>query len=76
MASSEIFLIAAGAGLLAYYGPKFDLLVIVCVVLLARFRGRVQALTAATNSASSGWVLSQPDIDSLKISRGAASSRQ
>ena len=48
MASSEILLIAAGAGLLAYYGPKFDLLVIICVVLLARFRGRVQALIAAT----------------------------
>jgi hypothetical protein len=47
MASSEILLIAAGSGLLALYGPKFDLLVIVCVVLLARFRGRVQALIAA-----------------------------
>lgn len=48
MASSEILLIAVGSGLLALYGPKFDLLVIVCVVLLARFRGRVQALIAAT----------------------------
>jgi hypothetical protein len=47
MASSEILLIAVGSGLLALYGPKFDLLVIVCVVLLARFRGRVQALIAA-----------------------------
>src|SRR6266436_8867343 len=48
MASSEIRLIAVGSGLLALYGPKFDLFVIVCVVLLARFRGRVQALIAAT----------------------------
>src|ERR1700733_10515958 len=47
MASSEILLIAVGSGLMALYGPKFDLLVIVCVVLLARFRGRVQALIAA-----------------------------
>jgi PAS domain-containing protein len=47
MASSEILLIAVGSGLMALYGPKFDLLVIVCVVLLARFRGKVQALIAA-----------------------------
>jgi PAS domain S-box-containing protein len=47
MASSEILLIAVGSGLMALFGPKFDLLIIVCVVLLARFRGRVQALIAA-----------------------------
>ena len=41
MASSEILLIAAGSGLLAFFDPKFDLLAIVCVVLLAKFRGRV-----------------------------------
>jgi hypothetical protein len=39
MASREILLIAQGSGLLALDGPKFDLLVFVCVVLLARFRG-------------------------------------
>jgi PAS domain-containing protein len=48
MASSEIILIAVGSGLLTLCGPKFDLLVIACVVLLARFRGKVQALIAAT----------------------------
>jgi PAS domain S-box-containing protein len=48
MASSEILLIAAGAGLLALYGSKCDLVAIVCVLLLARFRGRVQAVIAAS----------------------------
>jgi PAS domain-containing protein len=48
MASSEILLIAAGSWFLALRGPKCDLLAIVCVVLLARFRGRVQALIAAS----------------------------
>ena len=48
MASNGILLIAVGSGLLALCGPKCDLLAIVCVVLLARFRGRAQALIAAT----------------------------
>jgi PAS domain S-box-containing protein len=48
MALSEILFITVGSGFLALYGPGFDLLVIVGVVLLARFRGRVQALIAAT----------------------------
>jgi hypothetical protein len=49
IASSEILLMAAGAGLLALCSPKFDLLAIVAVVALGRFRGRVQALNAASN---------------------------
>jgi hypothetical protein len=52
MASSEILLIAVGSGLLALYSPKFNLLVILCIVLLARFRGRVQALIAASTFSS------------------------
>jgi hypothetical protein len=48
MTSSEILLIAVGTGLFALYGPKLYLPAIVRVVLLARFRGRVQALIAAT----------------------------
>jgi PAS domain S-box-containing protein len=44
MASSEMFLIAVGNGLLASHSPRFDFLAIVCVLLLARFRGRTQAL--------------------------------
>jgi hypothetical protein len=48
IASSELLLIAVGSGLLALCGPKFYLPAIVCVVLLARFRGRVKALIAAT----------------------------
>jgi PAS domain S-box-containing protein len=56
MASSEILLIAVGSGLSALYGPKFGLLAIVCVVLLARFRGRVQALIAATTFSLVGLV--------------------
>jgi hypothetical protein len=42
MAANEILVIAVGSGLLAVYGPKVDLLVIVSVVLLARIRGRVR----------------------------------
>ncbi|HEY6770739.1 MAG TPA: PAS domain-containing protein, partial [Candidatus Sulfotelmatobacter sp.] len=48
MASNGILLIAVGSRLLALCGPKCNLFAIVCVVLLARFRGRVQALIAAT----------------------------
>jgi PAS domain-containing protein len=47
MASSELFLIVACSGFLAMYGSKFDFLAFICVVLLARFRGRMQALIAA-----------------------------
>ena len=47
MASSEILLIVASSGFLAMYGLKFDFLAFIWVVLLARFRGRVQALIAA-----------------------------
>lgn len=47
MALSEILLIAAGSGFLAMWGPKFDFLAFVCIVLLARFRGRIQSLIAA-----------------------------
>jgi PAS domain S-box-containing protein len=48
MASSEILLIAAGSGWLALHSPGFDLPAMVCVLLLARFRGRVQALIGAS----------------------------
>jgi PAS fold len=48
MASSEILLIAAGSGCLALCGSKCELVAIVCVPLLARFRGRVQAVIAAS----------------------------
>jgi hypothetical protein len=40
VAMSEAVLIAAGGGLAAWYSPPLDPLAIVCVVLLARFRGR------------------------------------
>jgi hypothetical protein len=48
MASSEILLIVAGSGCLALCGSKCDLVAIVCVLLLARFRGRVQSVIAAS----------------------------
>jgi hypothetical protein len=48
MASSEILLIAAGSGCLVLCGSKCDLVAIVCVLLLARFRGRVHAVIAAS----------------------------
>jgi signal transduction histidine kinase len=76
MASSEILLIAVGSELLALYGPKFDLFVIVCVVLLADFVAESRLSSQPLHSASSGWVLSQPDMDPLKSSRGTASSQQ
>jgi PAS domain S-box-containing protein len=44
IAMSEAALIAAGGGLAAWYSPQLDLPAIVGVVLLARFRGRVQSL--------------------------------
>jgi PAS domain S-box-containing protein len=44
---SEAALIAAGGGLAAWYSPPLDPLAIVYVVLLARFRGRVQSLIGA-----------------------------
>ena len=47
MVSSEILSIVAGSGFLSMYGSKFDILALVCVVLLARFLGRVQAVVAA-----------------------------
>jgi TonB dependent receptor len=56
MASNGILLIVVGSGLLALCGPKCDLLAIVCVVLLARFRGRAQALIAATTFSLVGLV--------------------
>jgi PAS domain S-box-containing protein len=43
----EAALIATGGGLAALYSPKLDPLAIVYVVLLARFRGRVQSLIGA-----------------------------
>ena len=42
IAMSEAASIAAGGGLAAWYSPQLDPLAIVYVVLLARFRGRVQ----------------------------------
>lgn len=45
-AMSEAALIAVGGGLAAWYSPSLDL-AIVYVVVLARFRGRVQSLIAA-----------------------------
>jgi len=45
--TSEAALIAAGGGLAAWYSPLLDLPAIVGVVLLARFRGRVQSLIGA-----------------------------
>jgi PAS domain S-box-containing protein len=48
MASSEILLIDVGGGWLALHSPGFALPAVVCVLLLARFRGRVQALIGAS----------------------------
>ena len=45
---------AAGGGLLAWCSPKFDLLAIVAVVALGRFRGRIQALIAASTLSAIG----------------------
>jgi hypothetical protein len=53
-ARSEILLMAAGGGLLAWCSPKFDLLAIVAVVALGRFRGRIQALIAASTLSAIG----------------------
>lgn len=45
--ASEAAVIAAGGGLAAWYSPALDLPAIVGVVLLARFRGRLQSLVGA-----------------------------
>jgi PAS domain S-box-containing protein len=44
---SEAALIATGGGLAGWYSPQLDPLAVVYVVLLGRFRGRVQALIGA-----------------------------
>src|SRR5580698_3386271 len=44
---SDGALIAAGGVLAAWYSPQPDPLSIVCVVLLARFRGRAQSVIGA-----------------------------
>src|SRR6266550_2380594 len=54
IASTEILLMAAGGGLLAWCNPKFGLLAIVAVVALGRFRGRIQALIAASTLSAVG----------------------
>ncbi len=43
----ELLVIAAGTGFLALCGSRYDLVAIVCVLLLVRFRGRVHAVIAA-----------------------------
>jgi hypothetical protein len=45
---------AADGGLLAWRSPKLDLLAIVAIVALGRFRVRVQALIAASNPSAIG----------------------
>jgi PAS domain S-box-containing protein len=45
----RFFSIAAGSGLLARLNPEFGLVAIVTMVLLARFRGRVQAVIGASS---------------------------
>ncbi len=47
VAMSEAALIAAGGGLAAWYSPLLGPLAIACVVLLARFRGRIQSFIGA-----------------------------
>jgi PAS domain S-box-containing protein len=44
---SEAVLIGASAGVLGWYSPRFDLGAIVGVVLVAKFRGRVQSVIGA-----------------------------
>jgi hypothetical protein len=64
MASSEILLRAASSSFLSWYGPRFDLFAIVCIVLLARFRGRVEALIAASaySLVAIGFYCDQPSF--------------
>ena len=47
MASSELLLIAAGGGFVAWLGPQFEVLAFLVVVALARFCGRTQSMIGA-----------------------------
>ena len=47
MASSEHLLLVAGSGFIARLGPQLDVMALLVVVILARFRGRAQAFIAA-----------------------------
>jgi PAS domain S-box-containing protein len=53
---SEGALVAAGGVLAALYSPQLDPLSIVCVVLLARFRGRTQSVVGAFTFSLSAFV--------------------
>lgn len=44
MASSELILIVACSGFVAWLGPRFDVLAILVIVILARFRGRMRSM--------------------------------
>lgn len=46
--SSELLLISAGSGLMAWCSPRYDCLAVVAIVLLARFRGRASSAVAAS----------------------------
>jgi PAS domain S-box-containing protein len=52
VSARECALIAAGGVLAAWYSPQLDPLPIVCVVLLARFRGRTQSVIGALTFSS------------------------
>src|SRR5580692_1266171 len=48
--TGEVALIVAAGGLAAWYSPGLDLPALLGVALLAKFRGRAQALTAAVST--------------------------
>lgn len=48
LTSSELLLISAGSGLMAWCSPRYDCLAVVAIVLLARFRGRASSAVAAS----------------------------
>ena len=47
MASSQLLLIAAGSGSLAWLGPEFDVLALLVILILAKFGGRTQSMIGA-----------------------------
>lgn len=59
MASSELLLIAAGSGFVAWLGPEFEVLAFPVIVILARFCGRTQSMIGAATYTLCAVVFSQ-----------------
>lgn len=59
MASSELLFIAAGSGFLTWLGPRFDVLAMLVIVILARYGGRTQSIIGAATYTLLALILRQ-----------------